>query len=148
MFVSYSGPPPIVSTYKPPTMMQGAGFTNAANVYRRAISKPRYPNPSNKNVPIFITQSTGSETSYIAHRCISTDRSSGSVIQRRKAIATGKGKITPGQQKAASYSNNDVNTVRKHLNLTRNQGQIVPPKARGYLPNTQIAIRPFTCAPF
>lgn len=139
---------PKVSTYKPATMIQGSGLTNASSIYRRAISRPQYPSPIDNNIPVFVTQSTGSETSYIAHRCIATDRSSGSVIQRRKAIATGKSKITPGQKNPASYSNNDPNTVTKHLNFTRNQGQIVPAKARGYLPSTQTVIRSRVCAPF
>ena len=137
-----------VSTYKPRTMTQGSALTNSGSIYRRAIHKPKYTNPRNSLHPNFQTQSTGTETSYIAHRCISTDRSSGSVIQRRKAVATGKSMITPGQKTAASYTNNDVNTVNKHLRRTRNLGQIIPPKTRGYLPSTGITPHPRLCAPF
>ena len=145
---SYGSQRTSVSTYKPPTMTQGSFLTNSGSIYRRAISRPRYPNPTTGYIPNYQTQSTGTETTYIAHRCISTDRSSGSVIQRRKAIATGRSMITPGQKNPASYSNNDANIVRKHLNRTRNLGQIIPPKTRGYLPNTGITPHPRACALF
>ena len=142
---TYSSASIRVSTYKPQTMTQGSCLTNAGNIYRRAISKQKYLSPQDARRINFYTESTPSDTSYIAHRCISTDRSSGSVIQRRKAIATGKSKIIIGKNNEASYATNDVNLVRNHLRKTRNMGQIVPPKTRGFLPSTNIWIRPIAC---